>query len=178
MATDNFMVLVQQDGKLCLSESTTVVDFADPFPGRPKIGRVAQAVFEITEFSFQVGLTAATQSTAGKITFAPLHITRNPDSVSPILFDMCASGTKFQHVDLLHVRYGGGTSGSPNIYSGYGLDTVTIQSISYSSGGEVPQETVILEYEVLSVGYAKQDPAGKVGPFVIKTWNQVKNARA
>jgi type VI secretion system secreted protein Hcp len=178
MATDNFMVLVQQNGQIYLSESQTVVDFADPFSGRPKIERVPQAVFEITGFSFQIGhLTAAPQSTGGKTTFAPLHLTRIVDRISPILFDMCASGTKIQHVDLLQVKSVGATSGSPIIYSGYGLDTVTIKSISYSSGDESTQETVILEYEVLSVGYAQQDSKGKSGPFVIKTWDQVKNAR-
>jgi type VI protein secretion system component Hcp len=89
---------------------------------------------------------------------------------------MCASGTKFQHVDILQVK-SGGNSTSPILYSGYGLDTVTIKSLSYSSGDESIQETVILEYEVLSVGYAQQDSKGKFGPFVIKTWDQVKNAR-
>jgi type VI secretion system secreted protein Hcp len=179
MATDNFMVLVQQDGQICPSEFTGKVDFANPFPGRPNIKGLPQALFEVTEFSFQVGqLNTAPQSTRGKTTFAPLHLTRNVDRASPILFDMCASGTKFNYVDFLQVK-SAGNSGLPIIYSGYGLGTVIIKSISYSSssGEEAPQETVILEYEVLSVGYAQQDSTSKFGPFVIKAWDQAKNAR-
>jgi hypothetical protein len=134
MATDNFMVLVQQNGQIFLSESRIAVDFADPFPGRPNIQRVPQAVFEVSGFSFQVVQPVAVrQSTGGKTTFAPLQLTRNVDRISPILFDMCASGTKFKYVDLLLIKSVGSTTGSPVTYSGYGLGAVTITRVIQKS---------------------------------------------
>jgi type VI protein secretion system component Hcp len=179
MACNNFMVLVQQDGNICLSGSLLVsVAFADPFPDRPKIKAVPQSVFEIIDYSWQVQLPATgTQSTSGKATFAPLRLTKRVDNISPALFDMCMSGTKFKYVDFLQQQNPG--SDSSELSSAYGLGAVTVRSISYSvtAGEEAPQETVVLEYEALSIGYAPLDSKGKREPFLIKTWNQVHNAR-
>jgi type VI secretion system secreted protein Hcp len=178
MATDYFMLLVRQDGTLYTSESTMLVNFKDPFPGRPAIENVSKSVFEISEFSFQVeqGLNVAPTSTSGKATFGQMRLVKNIDVMTPTLFQLCATGTSFKYVDFLMRKTTGATSGAANwIYLAYGLEDVIIKSVAYASDPEAPTETLSLEYRALKVGYARQKSDGTAAPFTYRSWDQVAN---
>lgn len=177
MAMDAFLALVDQTGKLVTSESQVTSRFVDPFPGRPALTG-AGAVFELIDYAFDVEqtLNIGSQSTgagAGKITFNPFSITRQVDRISPLLFQMSASGATFKTADLLLCKSGGDTSDV--VFLAFGFSLVAVKTIAWSHADEGITETVTFQYGGLEVAYAAQNPDGTLGTFDTRGWDRVKN---
>lgn len=113
---------------------------------------------------------------AGKSTASDLVVTKFLDRASPALFLGCAIGTRYPTVtlELTNSSY----DGVPLTYYKITLSNVIVSSLSSSSGGERPTESVALSYEKVTTDYYLQDPKGGTPstPTTTATWNFATNS--
>lgn len=117
---------------------------------------------QIDVLSWSWGETSAAPSTGlatGKRMHKPFVITKQLDKSSPMLQQAAANGTIFDHVDLVLAKPGAGRQE----YMKYELKNVMISSYQTggSSGGQVPTETISLNYEEIKQTYASQEEKAK-----------------
>jgi type VI secretion system secreted protein Hcp len=109
---------------------------------------------------------------AGKSSGSDLVITKSLDKSSPILFLVCAQGTRQPKVTLEMTAIG--PEGATAVFYRITLTGVIISSLDSSSGGDRPSETVSMSYEKITTEYFMQDPkTGTIptSPASTSTWN-------
>ena len=132
---------------------------------------------EISSFSFGVShpttIGSGTRGT-GKASFSDLSITKTVDKSSPVLFLDAASGKHIKDARLDVVKVGGGTEMSLLKYK---LTDVMISSYSIggSSGGELPQESLSLNFTKIEFKEFPQNPTGSPGIPITVEWNLLQN---
>lgn len=80
--------------------------------------------------------SAGSGAGAGKIKFNPFSIIKTIDTLSPPLFQLCASGKAFAKLDLLLVKATG--AGTPLIFLQYTLKLAAVATVSYSHNDDTP----------------------------------------
>ncbi len=168
MAVNAYLNFTLYDGTTLTSESQNTV--------HPGWSEVADFSFDIEQV-LNIG-SASAGAGAGKVTFNPFSITRKVDINSPILFEMCCSGTPFKSVDLA-LRRATGASGTPSAtqdYLVFSFKLVAVRTISWAQGDEGPGEVITFEYGGLDISYYKQNADGSyVAKPAFAGWNRVKN---
>jgi len=131
---------------------------------------------EIDSFSWGVsnpGSMAAGGGT-GKATFQDMHFTMHVSKASPKLMQAAATGEHLKTVDLT-VRKAGGTQME---YYTIHLEDILVSSYSSSgSSGEVPMESISLNYQKIEFQYIPQNADGTVAGAVKASWNLATNTR-
>ena len=125
MAVSAYLNFTLYDGTTLTSESQNTV--------HPGWSEVSVFSFDIEQV-LNIG-SASTGAGAGKVTFNPFSITRNVDTNSPILYQMCCSGTPFKSVDLaLHKAASTSQRSAPQDYLVFTFKLVAVRTISWARG--------------------------------------------
>ncbi len=137
--------------------------------------------FEIKDFSFgaenptTIG-SASGGAGAGKVKFNEFTIKKPTDTASPIFFKNCAAGAHYGVVTLAIRKAGADPTSAGKPFLVYNFGTVFTTKIDWSGpGDEAPEESITFVYGALSVAYAPQDKAGKLGTLKEVQWNQMTN---
>lgn len=130
-------------------------------------------------FNYSLGLDqtlniGSSGSGSGRVSFTPFSITKGIDVVSPILFQMCASGSAFNKIDLLVAR-SAEDSGPGTVFLQYTFKRAAVATISYAQSETFPQEVVTFEYGDLQIRYSHQQSSGSVDQALVAGWNRIKN---
>ena len=137
---------------------------------------------EIQLLSFSFGATQPGSSGhgggagVGRVSLHDFSISKYVDKSSPKLFEACAAGTHTATADLI-CRKAGGTQQE---YLKIHLKDVLISSIqtSGSDRGDLPTESLTLNYSYIKIDYASQDSKGGVGPNMSGGWDVKANKKA
>jgi type VI secretion system secreted protein Hcp len=134
---------------------------------------------EISSFSFGVSHpttigSGTSGAGAGKASFSDLSITKTVDKSSPALFFDAASGKHIKDGLLDVVKVSGGSEISLLEYK---LTDVMISSYSIggSSGGELPQESLSLNFTKIEFKEFPQNPTGSPGIPITVEWDLLQN---
>ena len=109
-----------------------------------------QGWIEVSSFQWGVGRSASMGSAtggAGKVSVSEIHITKTVDGTSPLLMRACASGQYFKNA-VLEVRAHGGRNETIT------LENVLISSVQSGRDGEVPTESITLNFEKSTISYS------------------------
>lgn len=133
---------------------------------------------EVLSYSHGVSLpvqagTSNTGRTTGRPNFGELSITKQLDLTSPLLNFYCAQARDLGKVKLKLIRQD--AANTQVLYMTYTLDKTLISSISVGGSGDIPVETVTLNYSKIIWTYNQQ--AKEVGEkgHVEKYWDQETN---
>jgi type VI protein secretion system component Hcp len=174
VATDSYLVFTPQNGPVWTAAENEATGLSDPFaPTAPQ-----NAFFPVADWALDVQQTflfapAPTGAGAGKVTFDPLSVTRNVDSVSPQLFQMSAAGQTFSFVDLVQVRTTAGAK-TGQIFLAWRFGLVGVAGVGWASDDEVPRESVSFQFGSTRIHYLPLTPTGPGKP-VSSGWDRVKN---
>jgi type VI secretion system secreted protein Hcp len=114
---------------------------------------------------------------SGKVQFADLTIVKNPDSATPVLLGMCASGQSFSKAVLV-VRKAGGPK--PLEYITVTMEQGIVTSLSTSvSGGDISghTETLTFNFAKVQYDYKTQKADGSAGPTITMKWDIAANKK-
>ncbi len=113
---------------------------------------------------------------AGKATASDLIVTKYLDRASPPLFLGCAMGTRYPTITLELTVTNQDTA--PITYYKITLNNVIVSSLSTTSGGDRPMESVSLSYERITTDYYMRDAKGgfPTTPTTTATWNFATNS--
>lgn len=117
---------------------------------------------------------------AGKATFNDFSFTTaSVSKVTPILFQACAQGTRYNQA-VVTVRKAGSGPGARVDYLTITMGTVFISSFITGgpSGDAAPHDEIRLSYGSLKIQYIPQNPNGSAQAPVTGGWDVVKNAPA
>lgn len=128
--------------------------------------------------SFQLGVSVPVSSQSSTISGAPkfseIEVTKVMDKSSPLLMQQLLQGSiQPVTIDLVEPSY---ASKSPFTYAEYKLTNALLTGYSVSSGGDIPTETLSIEFEKISYTYTPQNPDGTAGTPITVTWNLATNA--
>jgi len=110
----------------------------------------------------------------GKVSFSDFHFTKNVDKSSPVLLLDLAQGKHIQEA-LFDVVHSGGQSQEPFLQYRFIDVLLTSYSVSGSSGGDVPFESLSLVFGKVEMIYRPQDAKGGLGAPVTMSWDVKKN---
>jgi type VI secretion system secreted protein Hcp len=137
---------------------------------------------DILSFSFGVNQTGSSATGGGggtgKASFHDFSFVHSVDQSSPVLFQKCATGEHLKEA-LITVRKAGGEQLE---YLKIKLVDVLVSSVSPSgsahSGGEVPLESVSLNFSKMGMDYQPQGPDGKPqGGAIHGGWDVKQNVK-
>ncbi|CAA2103484.1 Hcp family type VI secretion system effector [Variovorax paradoxus] len=133
---------------------------------------------EVQSFQFGAGLavTAGTSNqerTSGKPSFSEITVTRSSDSATPQLLQKLAGGEVFAGDTIISFPREDKSGLLPLMV--VTLTDVILSSFSVSSGGDIPHESISLNFAAIKVEYTKQKEEGGqegIAPF---GWDLSKN---
>ena len=130
-----------------------------------------RSLFQLTGFSAEATqtLNIGSQSTgagAGKVTFDPLTLEYTQQNLTPLLFQMLASGKAFQSVDVLAYNPSGALT------TEYQFGLVAGKSLTIGSSGVATEQ---LEYGSEQIRNTTPAADGSLGTTTLGSWNIVTN---
>src|ERR1700712_4755032 len=178
MAVDFFLVLTPYNGTAVGVPLKTDSPFGVAVKdlGTAAVIAVANQV-GITDFSVDVEVpvtSLAGTAGVGKIQFNGLTISKSVDNLSPVLFQMSASGTFFAKVDLLVVKAPVIAGGARLLSLQYTFKRVAVTNIS-TTANEDTRESVGFEFGDMQVRYSTVNSNGTLTPVPPAGWNVIKN---
>ncbi len=118
---------------------------------------------------------ASTGSGAGKVTFAPITLTKPVDSSSIPLFLALCTGN---HLATATLSLAETSSPTPHVTLKIDLTGVSITAISSSSDlAAPPTETISLAFKSIAFTYTSQLPTGAAAPAVTGGWDVTSNKK-
>ncbi len=141
--------------------SEVFLKFEGPEVYGESVGHGHEKEIDCETFSFgalnPTDIASGTGAGAGKVSFAPLFITKTMDAATPSMFLKCCNGTHFEKATLT-VREAGGEK--PVEYLVYEFKTVFVSSIDWGTGAVKPSESVALNFAEAKLTYTSQDDTG------------------
>ena len=128
---------------------------------------------EIQLNSFQFGASNSGTSSsgggggAGKTSISDIVFTKIMDKSSPLLFKNTVTGAHIPKVDIYFVNNGKNTQ----TYAHYVLEDVLISSYSVSSGGDIPSESLSLNFAKILFEFSPTKPDGTLDTPISVTWD-------
>jgi type VI secretion system secreted protein Hcp len=152
------------------------VDYFLKLPDVPGESTDAQHPDEIVILSYSWGVQGPTASGgggAGVATFGDVVCVKEMDRASPELFNRLASGAVLPTATLVGRRAGA----QPFEFMKIELENVMVTSIQSSgaAAGDVPTETLSLNYEKIRWTYVVQNPDGSAGDVIVRGWDLTTN---
>jgi type VI secretion system secreted protein Hcp len=170
VAFDAFLKLTTASGQPVVGESTDKAH-----PGEILISGYNLAASHPVNQSSATGGAAAGKATFNDFTFT----TPGTSKVTPILFQACAQGTRYNEA-VVSIRRAGTAGGPATDYLKITMGTVFISSFSTGggTGDAAPHDEVHLSYGRIQFSYTPQNPNGSPGAPVNGGWDVTKNAPA
>ena len=136
---------------------------------------------DISSFSWgaaQTGVSATGGGGgAGKVHFQDIHFVKKTDASSPLLMLNCANGTHIKEGNFV-VRKAGGTQLE---YLKIKLTDILVSSFKehgISSGGDIPSESISLNFAKVEYSYQPQGADGKAqGGPILAGWDVKANQK-
>lgn len=129
---------------------------------------------EIMVSSFSQGITVPTTvggGGAGKAVFSDINISKLLDKASPLLYSYAAQGRHIPQA-VLTLRKSGATQFE---FYRITLTDVLITSVQTAGGGDIPSESLSLNYSKIEWRYVPQKADGSSDTPVVTTWNLATN---
>lgn len=132
---------------------------------------------EIEILSFSWGATNAGSTAggggggAGKVSMQDFHFTKHYSKASPVLMQATASGKHFKTADLVLRKAGK----DQQEFLKYKLSDVIITSYQTSGSGDVPMDSVSINFAKIEVEYKTQKPDGTLGDTTRAGWDLKAN---
>jgi len=120
--------------------------------------------------------TSAGGHTGGRVNHDEFTITKKLDTASPMLFLACCTGEPIKNAVLTLRKAAAGQK----TFMTYTFETLIVASVSPtgSSGGDsLPQETVTLRYDKVTLEYTPISSDGKEGAKIKGGWDIAKNKK-
>jgi type VI secretion system secreted protein Hcp len=116
---------------------------------------------EIMSYSWGSSKQAAGAATgaSGKVDFSPFSITKQVDKASPVFREAQLHGTHIKSV-VFEV-----TNATKHEVYQVTMSDVLVSSVSVSSGGDRPSESLSLNFAKIEMQFAPQKPDGTLAPF-------------
>jgi type VI secretion system secreted protein Hcp len=140
---------------------------------------------EIAIGSFQFGVGIGVEApTAGSGTgkrstsaasFSEAVVSKTLDNSSGKFMETLASGTSLPKVEIFFVLATGKDKTGDDTYMTITLEDVFVSGYSLSSGGDMPTESVSLNYAKVKKNYMKSDSAGNLTQGTIAGWDIAGN---
>src|SRR5688572_24033851 len=113
---------------------------------------------------------------AGKVSFQDLSFTHRVDKSSPVLFLHCANGAHIKEATLTNRKAGK----EQQEYLVLKLSDILVSSVQHSdsAGGDLPVESVSLNYAKIEMVYKPQKQDGTLDAGVTFKWDQKLNKEA
>jgi type VI secretion system secreted protein Hcp len=113
---------------------------------------------------------------SGKVQFQDISFTHRVDKSSPILFLHCANGAHIKEATLTNRKAGK----EQQEYLVLKLTDILVTSVQHgdSAGGELPMESVSLNFAKIEMEYKEQKKDGTLGAGVKFNWDQKLNKGA
>lgn len=121
---------------------------------------------------------ASSGAESGKVQLSSLSIQRYVDVATPSLFSACASGRRFENVQLYFRHVGSGSTERTFLACEFVRAFITNISWSAAASADQPAETLILEYAALVIAYKPTNSDGSAGPISRASWDQSANTAA
>jgi type VI secretion system secreted protein Hcp len=109
---------------------------------------------------------------SGRIVFQNLSVMRLVDSATPVLYEMSCLGGSFESVELYVVD---SSLAKPQAFAQWTMKVVVVSSMSWSGGGENPNESLSLEFGGLEIRFDKTVAGVVQGPPTLAGWNGLTN---
>jgi type VI secretion system secreted protein Hcp len=127
---------------------------------------------ELNSFQFGAKLDVSPISSggasAGKVSLSEIVGTKIMDKSSPLLFQKLVTGSHIPQVDIYFVKF---TNGSPQTYAHYILQDVLISGYSVSSGGDIPTESLSLNFAKIQFEFTPTNTDGSPGSIIHAGWD-------
>ncbi len=139
---------------------------------------------ELTSLQVGVGIGVASPSGGGgkrthsAASFSEVTASKAFDNASGLIFDKLAAGTAVPEVVITFVRASGKDKAGNDKYLTITLSDVLFSGWSMSSGGEMPSESVSLNYGKIKIDYMKSDKDGVLTQGTIAGWDLATNISA
>lgn len=161
------------------------VEERDDYKGESRINGYADMI-EILSYSWNVSnpiqsSPSNTGRTTGRPNFGELVITKKLDTTSPVFAFSCASADNIGTVNLYLVRQDAqaGSDEQRNLcYMKYVLANTLVSSVSTGGSGDIPIETITLNYSAINWEYKSQKEEISQEEVVPKGWDLGTNAPA
>ena len=134
---------------------------------------------EIELNSFQFGASLAVSpigggggASAGKVSLSEIVGTKMMDKSSPLLFQKLVTGSHIPKIDIYFVKF---NAGAPQTYAHYILEDVLISSYSVSSGGDLPTESISLNFAKIQFEFTPNNTDGTLGSTIHAGWDLALN---
>jgi type VI secretion system secreted protein Hcp len=111
---------------------------------------------------------------AGKVSFQDISFTHRVDKSSPVLFLHCANGAHIKEATLTNRKAGK----DQQEYLVFKLSDILVSTVQHSdsAGGDLPVESVSLNYSKIEMEYKEQKSDGTLGAGVKFVWDLKKTA--
>lgn len=113
---------------------------------------------------------------AGKVSFQDISFTHRVDKSSPVLFLHCCNGAHIKEATLTN-RKAGKDQQEYLVIKLYDMIVSSVQQ-SDSSGGDLPVDSVTLNFAKIEMDYKEQKKDGTLGASVKMNWDQKLNKGA
>jgi type VI secretion system secreted protein Hcp len=129
---------------------------------------------EIQLTAFQFGVSNPVTSSSGggagsgKVSISDIAVTKIMDKSSPLLFKNIVTGAHIPQVDIYFVKTG---SSGLQTYAHYTLKNVILSSYSVSSGGDIPSESVSINFAQIQFEFTPTNPDGSLGTPITAGWD-------
>jgi len=112
---------------------------------------------------------------AGKVTFDPFSIHKNVDALSPFLFLQMSEGTAYKQINFFFLSDVGNGAFQTRMIVQLGLAAIQSIQVSASTGGNLINELVQIEYGGIQTSVYLQTATGGLTNSITSGWNRVKN---
>ncbi|GAA5495393.1 hypothetical protein Rhal01_01568 [Rubritalea halochordaticola] len=136
---------------------------------------------ELGSASFSLETTINIGSTsggggAGKASFGDVVLTKSPNGLSASFFAAAALGANYDTAEIVFVRSGGAVSGGQTFLK-FEMKMVFVSSIGVegNSGGDQPDEKVVLKHGAQRLTFYKQNNDGSTTALTPVSWSVVLN---
>ncbi len=134
---------------------------------------------ELNSFQFSDSRTisppsGSTDQQASAPTLSDLLITKTMDKSSPLIIKAIFLNHEISKMDMYLTKPSSGTK-EQFVFVHYTLSNVLFSSYSVSSGGDMPTESVGLNFEKIQTDLTTQNPDGSPGQTISFCWDETKN---
>ena len=132
---------------------------------------------ELNSFQFGASQTVSTSGGggAGKATISDITSSKSMDKSSPKLLQEVLSG---DHLDKVEIFFTKSDSKGVQTYAHYTLNGILISGYSVSSGGDLPSESISLNFAKILFDFVPQNPDGTLGAPIHAGWDFLANKAA
>lgn len=176
MAFDMFLVIPRVADDPPVTETPTLNRVLATAFRNSAIISVASVEFGVSNSSAAVAASSGAES--GKVQLSSLKVQRNVDLASPSLFSACASGRRFENVQLYFRHVGSGSTERTFLACEFVRAFITNIDWYAAASADQPAETLILEYAALVIAYKSANSDGSAGPVSRASWDQSANTAA